>query len=83
MCEGDEMTELMIPDPTREAAAELAQELEMSLSELYTAALEAFLAKYKEEKITEALNRVYKTESSALDPQIISIQAKTLGEESW
>ncbi len=40
------------------------------------------MAKYRE-KITEALDRVYEHESSAVEPAIVNAQIASLGDESW
>ena len=52
-------TDISIPNPLFEAATELAQKLDMSLSELYTAALAVYIATYENEDVTAPLNEVY------------------------
>jgi hypothetical protein len=76
-------TDISIPNPIFESAKQLAQKLDMSLSELYTAALAAYVAAYENDDITEKLNEVYETESSTLDPVFIKIQVASLGNENW
>ena len=51
-------TAISIPDKTFEAADELAQELGISRSELYTRAVEDLIRRRKHDQITEAINRV-------------------------
>jgi hypothetical protein len=46
-------TEISIPNPIFEAAQQLAQQLNISLSELYTAAIAAYVAEYQDEDVTE------------------------------
>jgi hypothetical protein len=75
--------EISIPNPIFEAATQLAQKLDMSLSELYTAALAAYVATYQDEDVTDRLNEVYETESSTLESELIKIQVATIGDESW
>ena len=114
-------TAIAIPRPISEVAEQLARRLGMSLGELYTAAIVAYISTYPSgdirdsEKIncpsragsharlrrrgsrlcwilgcfisstslTAALNQVYATESSALDPVLVKIQSASLGGETW
>lgn len=76
-------TDISIPNPIFEASTKLAQKLDMSLSELYTAALAAYVATYTSEDITTQLNEVYETEESALEPELVALQVASIGEESW
>jgi hypothetical protein len=55
----------------------------MSLSELYTAALVAYIATYENEDITAQLNEVYDAEESGLEPELVALQVAAIGEESW
>lgn len=75
--------EISIPNPIFEAARQLAQKLDMPLSELYTAALVAYLATYQTEDVTEKLNEVYETEASNLEPELVALQVASIGGESW
>lgn len=74
--------DISIPNPIYEAAEQLAQRLGMSLSELYTAALTAYVTAHQE-GVTEALNRVYETESSTIEPVLVRIQLASVGGETW
>ncbi|MGA9351906.1 MAG: ChpI protein [Anaerolineae bacterium] len=74
--------EIAIPRPISEAAEQLAQTLGMSLSELYTAAVAAYVTAHQRSEITETLNRVYATEPSAMDPAWVHIQLASVG-ETW
>lgn len=76
-------TDISIPNPLFEAATKLAQKLDMSLSELYTAALVAYIAIYENEDITAQLNEVYEAEGSGLEPELVALQVAAIGEESW
>lgn len=76
-------TAISLPDPLFEAAEELAARLAMSRSQLYVAALEAYLRSHRDEGITERLNRVYATEPSELDSVIAGIQSASLPREDW
>jgi predicted RecB family endonuclease len=75
-------TEVIIPQPISEAAEQLAETLGMSLSEIYAAAVAAYVASYRSDDVTESLDRVYAAESSALDPVWIHVQLVSVG-ETW
>lgn len=55
----------------------------MSLSELYTVALSAYVNAHQMENVTEALNRVYERESSTLEPGLVALQVASIGDETW
>ena len=74
--------EIAIPRPISEAAEQLAHTLGMSLSELYTAAVTAYVTAHQPSGITETLDQVYATEPSAIDPTWVHIQLASVG-ETW
>lgn len=77
-------TEISVPNPIFEAARQLAQKLDMSLSELYTAALAAYVATYQQdEEVTKKLNEIYETEPSTLEPELVTLQVASIGDERW
>lgn len=76
-------TDISIPNPIFEAATKLAQKLDMSLSEFYTAALAAYVATYENEDVTAQLNEVYEAEESILEPELVALQVAAIGGESW
>ncbi|HEX3557262.1 MAG TPA: ribbon-helix-helix protein, CopG family [Thermoanaerobaculia bacterium] len=76
-------TAVSLPDPLFEAADQLAKRLGMSRSELYDTAIEEYLRSHRNEGVTEALNRIYREESSNLDPVISAIQAASLPRDEW
>ncbi len=77
-------TDISIPNPVFRAAENLARKMGVSLSELYTAALNAYVAEHlKKENITDALNQVYAAEESALEPALIKMQVIALEGERW
>ncbi len=82
--DGDKVKmEISVPDPIYEAAKRLAEELGMSLSEFYVAALAAYLATYQNGDITKRLDEVYTKEDSKLEPGLVEIQIASIGEEKW
>ena len=70
---------ISIPNPIYEAAEQLAQSLGISLSELHTAALTAYVVTHQKGEVTEALNRVYETELSTLEPDLVQLQLVSVG----
>jgi metal-responsive CopG/Arc/MetJ family transcriptional regulator len=72
-----------LPDSLFEAAEELANRLGISRSELFAAALEAYLRGYRQAGVTEKLNEVYGQEESSLDPVISAIQSVSLSRDEW
>lgn len=77
------ITTIQIPSPVYTSAERLAQQLDVSLSELYTVALSAYINAHQQSSVTEALNRVYATESSDLEPALVALQAASIGDEPW
>ena len=63
-------TAISIPDPVFEAAENLAKNLGVSRSELFSSAIVEFMENHKYENVTEALNKVYATEDSSVDEQL-------------
>jgi predicted DNA-binding protein len=39
--------------------------------------------RYSDEEVTEALNRIYRTEPSSLDPALLQTQMVAIGGETW
>jgi hypothetical protein len=76
-------TGISVPNPFYEAAERLAEELGMSLSEFYVAALAAYVATYQNGDITKRLDEVYGKEDSKLEPGLVAIQIASIGEEKW
>ena len=75
--------DISIREPVYQTAEHLAQRLGMSLSELFEAALSAYVVAHQGEEVTEALNRVYETEISAMEPSMIKVQLVSVGGEAW
>jgi metal-responsive CopG/Arc/MetJ family transcriptional regulator len=76
-------TAISIPNPIFEAAEQVAKELGMSRSELYTRAIAAFVEAHRSEDVTAKLNQVYAEEASTLDPVLRRLQAAALKDENW
>lgn len=76
-------SDISIPNPVFHAAESLAKKMGVSLSELYTAALNAYVAEHQKENITEVLDQVYADEPSTLEPGLIKMQIVSLEGEQW
>jgi hypothetical protein len=76
-------TDISIPNPVFHAAEKLAKKMGVSLSELYTAALNAYVIEHQKENVTDALDRVYASEKSNLEPELIKMQVVSLEGEKW
>jgi metal-responsive CopG/Arc/MetJ family transcriptional regulator len=76
-------TAISIPDPLFDVAEEVADRLGMSRSQLYAKALAEYVAKHRDDQVTEALNRVYANYSSTLDPVLAAMQFMSLPKEEW
>jgi metal-responsive CopG/Arc/MetJ family transcriptional regulator len=76
-------TRISIPDRLFLEAEVLAKTMGLRRSGLYARALEEFLRAHRDEEVTAALNRVYATESSQLDPVLAELQLATLRRNQW
>jgi len=76
-------TAISIPDDVFESADDLAQELGVSRSELYSTAVAEYLAKHRSEDITARLNEVYSKEDGRLPPELRRAQARSIGKSGW
>ena len=76
-------TAISIPDQVFEAADDLARQLGMSRSQLYTTAVTRFLESHNDEAITQALNEVYSDSVEPVDPLLLQMQLQSLPDEEW
>jgi len=76
-------TAISIPDNVFEGAEELARRLDMSRSELYTRAVEAYVRSHRGEAVTDALNEVYAAEDGSVDPMTERLQYLSIREDEW
>ena len=75
--------DISIPNPVLLAAENLAKKMGVSLSDLYTAALTAYVTEHQKENVTDALDQVYADEPSTLEPELIKMQVVSLEGEQW
>ncbi len=76
-------TAISIPDPLFKEAERLSKRLRIPRSQLYAKALKAYVERQRAKKIKEALDEVYSTESSELDPGLAAAAYKVLSKEKW
>ncbi len=76
-------TAISVPDPVFDAADNLADQLGLSRSALYTQAVSEFLERHRSDLVTEKLNLVYSEVPSGLDPLLHQIQIASLPQEEW
>lgn len=74
---------ISVPDPIFEAGEQLARQLRLSRSELYSNALSVYLGSRGAAAVTARLNAVYAAESSTVDPALSAAQVKSVGHEAW
>ena len=76
-------TAISVPDLLFLRAEELAANLGMSRSQLYSEAVRQYVESFQGTEITEALNRVYTGETTEPDPVWISMQWASIPRETW
>jgi len=76
-------SDISIPNPVFRAAENLARKMGVSLSELYTAALNAYVVEHQKEDVTKTLNRVLETEPSSVEPEMVKMLVMSIGGEEW
>lgn len=76
-------TAISIPDPLFIAAERVSRQLGMSRSQFYSKAVESFVRENRSKGIKEALDAIYGTENSQLDPALAAMQAASVTPEDW
>ena len=76
-------TAISIPDPLFNAAERAAKRQKVSRSRFYATALQEYLERRRSKAITKALNKIYSTEPSELDPVLARLQSEAIGREDW
>ncbi len=74
-------TAISIPDPLFRAAERAAKRQKVSRSRSYARAVEAYLKKQQAKGVKEALDAVYASESSELDPGLAAAAYHILSKE--
>jgi metal-responsive CopG/Arc/MetJ family transcriptional regulator len=76
-------TAISIPDPLFAAAERASRKLGMSRSQFYSEAVKMFLRTRRNQGVKEALDAVYGSEDSQLDPVLAAMQDSSLHPEDW
>jgi metal-responsive CopG/Arc/MetJ family transcriptional regulator len=76
-------TAVSIPDEVFEEAERLAAELHTSRSELYSRALQEYVARHAPERLTEAMNRVIEEVGSDVDEFSQRAARRVLEQVEW
>lgn len=74
---------ISVPDPVFQAAERFAKERGIPRSQLFSEALEEYLAQHGAEAITAKLDQVYESERSELDEPLTRAQVAVLKNEAW
>lgn len=72
-----------VPDRVFDAAERLAKERRVPRSQVFSEALEKYVAKYDSAAVTAKLDAVYDGLASELDPALSSAQYASLRHEAW
>ena len=76
-------TAISLPNPRFEAVDALAARLGVSRSALFQRAVEQYLREHDDTAVTEALDRVYATETAHVDPLLADLQIVSLPPDEW
>lgn len=74
---------ISVPNPVFDAAERLAKERRVPRSQVFSEALEEYVAKHGSAAVTAKLNAVYDAELSSVDPALSSAQYASLSHEAW
>jgi len=76
-------TAISIPDPLFRAAEREASRRKVSRSRFYAMAVDAYLKSQRASRVKKALDAIYATEDSSLDPVLDGLQIEGLSQEDW
>lgn len=76
-------TAVSIPDDVFEEAERLAAELQTSRSQLYSRALQEFVARHAPDRVTEAMNRVIDEVGGEVDEFTRRASRRVLEQVEW
>lgn len=72
-------TAVSLPDALFAEADRVAERLGLSRSELYARAITAFVREHSSEVITQTIDRILRTTTASLDPELARMQSRSLG----
>lgn len=76
-------TAISIKDNVFQEAENFAKKAKISRSQLYTNALEEYLAKRNEQALIDRINAVCEEVDTSLDPAIRNYQSRAIKREKW
>jgi len=76
-------TAVSIPDALFQAAEREAERRKVSRSRFYSMAVASYLKSLRAKNVKKALDAVYATEDSTLDPALARLQKEAVGPEEW
>jgi metal-responsive CopG/Arc/MetJ family transcriptional regulator len=76
-------TAISIPDPLFRAAEREAARRKVSRSRFYSMAVASYLKSQRARNVRKALDSVYASEDSSLDPALARLQSEALNREKW
>ncbi len=74
---------ISVPDPIFDAAERMAKERRVPRSQVFSEALEEYVAKHSSASVTTKLNVVYGAEASTVEPALSAAQYASLNHEAW
>ena len=74
---------ISVPDSVFDAAKRMAKERRVPRSQVFSEALEEYVAKHSSSVVTAKLNAVYDGLASQVDPGLASAQHASLSHEAW
>lgn len=74
---------ISVPDPVFSAAEQLAHQMKVSRSQLYSEALSAYLGSRGSAAVTSKLNTIHGIESSQVEGGLMQAQLKSVGHGAW
>lgn len=76
-------TTISIPDPLFAEAEQLALRLDISSSDLFLQAIEAYLQQYQSVWVTKRLDAIYAEEPATIAPDVMQMQLLSLSQDDW
>lgn len=76
-------TAISVPNVIFKEAEQLAQQMHLSRSGLYCAALIDFIKAHRKDAITKKLDAIYQNTSSSLDKPLLAAQLNVVEKEKW
>ncbi len=76
-------TAISLPDEVFDQAEHLAQRFKVSRSELYSRALQEFVARHAPDRVTDSLNVVCDAVSSEQDPFVSRAARRIMDRSEW